>query len=328
MPDDRCCPGSSLLRIGIICVVAMGALTAAQFAYRAEEKAKDTTPPAQAVKPGELPPLAQTTAAVLKTDGNYVLTVGRASPAARNLEGTLFIELVGPDDRVVADARRELHATAQPSSERISMAVPDVTADKLQLRLSCGTDRYAMPLTNVLVAKGHETSLSAGQEFHAGSPAGLRCDVHGVRSLTETLPLTGAEVEIVLRGPDKKLMPLYKGKAGADGVATAEFKMPAIPPGTYAMLVNTRSDLGEEKLEHQIRVKAEHKVLLVTDKPLYQPGQTMHIRALALRPFDLVPVGRTGTDLRGRGRQGQQGLQAHPQDVGIRHRQRGLPAGR
>ena len=36
-------------------------------------------------------------------------------------------------------------------------------------------------------------------------------------------------------------------------------------------------------------------MLLVTDKPLYQPGQLMHLRALALRPFDLHARGRART---------------------------------
>ena len=36
-------------------------------------------------------------------------------------------------------------------------------------------------------------------------------------------------------------------------------------------------------------------MLLVTDKPLYQPGQLMHLRALALQSFDLKPV--AGADL-------------------------------
>src|SRR6185369_13306249 len=29
-----------------------------------------------------------------------------------------------------------------------------------------------------------------------------------------------------------------------------------------------------------------------TDKPIYQPGQTIHVRALALRAFDLAPAAR------------------------------------
>src|SRR5262249_58569004 len=48
--------------------------------------------------------------------------------------------------------------------------------------------------------------------------------------------------------------------------------------------------VGEENLQRTVQVKSEAKILLVTDKPLYQPGQLMHLRALALRPFDLKPV--------------------------------------
>src|SRR5262249_26373678 len=54
--------------------------------------------------------------------------------------------------------------------------------------------------------------------------------------------------------------------------------------------IGTRSALGEEKLQRQVQVKSDAKILLVTDKPLYQPGQVIHIRALALRSFDLKPV--------------------------------------
>src|SRR5438132_2399816 len=141
-----------------------------------------------------------------------------------------------------------------------------------------------------MLAKEHETSLASGQEFVAGSTASLRCTVQGVKSLTETMPLGGADVVIRLRDK-KKVHDLYSGKTGADGVAAVQFKVPALPSGHYEMEVATKSALGEEKLERDVRVKSEGKVLLVTDKPLYQPGQLIHIRALALRPFDLAPIG-------------------------------------
>src|SRR5207253_3880014 len=32
------------------------------------------------------------------------------------------------------------------------------------------------------------------------------------------------------------------------------------------------------------------KILLVSDKPVYQPGQLMHLRALALHEFDMRPI--------------------------------------
>src|SRR5262249_21211617 len=146
-----------------------------------------------------------------------------------------------------------------------------------------------------LLAKAHETALTSGQEFVAGSTASLRCTVQAVKSLTETLPLAGADVTIRLKDKDGKARELYSGKAGADGVAAIQFKVPAVPGGQYKLEVATKSAIGEEKLEREVRVKSEGKVLLVTDKPLYQPGQLIHIRALALRPFDLTPV--AGTDL-------------------------------
>jgi len=68
-------------------------------------------------------------------------------------------------------------------------------------------------------------------------------------------------------------------------------RIPSLPAGDYKLVVATKSALGEEKtLERDVKVKAEPKVLLVTDKPLYQPGQLIHIRALCLGAFDLKPV--------------------------------------
>src|SRR5262249_14337287 len=136
----------------------------------------------------------------------------------------------------------------------------------------------------------HETSLSAGQELHAGSPASLRCEVHGVKSVTETVPLADAAVEVRLVPKEGQAHTLYTGKTGADGVAAVAFHVPTGPAGTYKLGALTQSTLGVEKLEREVKVKTAPKVLLVTDKPLYQPGQVIHLRALALQGFDLTPV--------------------------------------
>ena len=61
----------------------------------------------------------------------------------------------------------------------------------------------------------------------------LRCEVHGVKSLSETVPLAGAAVAVRLHGKDGKVFPLYSGKAGADGVAAVKFQVPDVPAGNY-----------------------------------------------------------------------------------------------
>jgi hypothetical protein len=229
-----------------------------------------------------------------QTMDKLVLTVSLPAAADRKVKDNLRVELVGPDDKVLADKEREVQLEAAATSHRFEFDTPKVPADKVRVRCQFGKEEFNVALNKILLVKAHETALSSGQEFHAGSPAALRCEVHGVKSVTETVPLAGATVAVRLRSADgKKTYDLYEGKAGENGVADVQFKMPAVPSGSYKMEVATKSSLGEEKLERDVKVKAEPKVLLVSDKPLYQPGQVMHLRALALNSFDLKPVEKT-----------------------------------
>src|SRR5207253_1221626 len=54
--------------------------------------------------------------------------------------------------------------------------------------------------------------------------------------------------------------------------------------------VHTRSALGEERREQPVQVRSLSKILLISDRPVYQPGQMIHLRALALRPIDFKPL--------------------------------------
>jgi hypothetical protein len=180
----------------------------------------------------------------------------------------------------------------RPAQFRGELPAPKAAANTLMLVCRLPGRKLAVPVARVLLAKAHETALATSTDFYAGSSASLRCDVHGVRTITENVPLAGADVTVTIRPADGKgkVLPLFTGKTGNDGAVEAKFQVPRAAPGQYILAVTTRSRLGEEKLERQVQIKAESKILLVTDKPLYQPGQTMHVRALALQPFDLKPV--------------------------------------
>ena len=266
----------------------------------------------------------------LRTD-KLLVTVALVNDQAKTLRGDLKVELVRPDGGVVATARQAVVQSDPAAAYKFELQVPKAGLDSLALQFQFGKEeKVKVPVQDVLVAKAHETSVSAGQEYHAGSLASLRCGIHSVKSLTQTIPLIGdvesaeprlayradtgwrrrraslrcgihsvksltqtipliGDVEVRLKSPNGKEQSLYKGKTNKDGVADAQFRMPAVPPGQYTLVVATKSDLAEEKLEQPIKVKTEPKIQLVTDKPLYQPGQEMHIRALVLRPFDLTP---------------------------------------
>jgi hypothetical protein len=290
MQGDHCCPYSRFVRGGLLVAVVAAALGLILWklpsgTQRAEERLVAALP-GDGARP---PALTADTTAVLKTKDALRVTVGLANSDDRTLDGCLDVTLLDKDGKALAADSRAIVQQDIAAGYRFEFPLPGLPTDNLSLHCRFEEEEFTVPLSAVLVAKAHETTVAAGQEFHSGSLAAVRCGVHGVKSLTENIPLAGAEVEIRLQAKDK-VFQLFKGKAGSDGVADAQFKMPALPPGQYTMVVATKSELGEEKLERQIKVKTDSKILLVTDKPLYQPGQVMHIRALTLKPFDLTPV--------------------------------------
>ena len=236
------------------------------------------------------PPTPEVTAGFQTTE-RLTLTVNLPALDKGRQRGTLVVELIDPEGKILDDARKDVERTEEATSQRFEFAAPKLAADKVTIRCRLDKQEHQVELKKILLVKAHETSLTAGKEFFAGSTAGLRCEVHGVKSLRQTVPLAGASVTVHLKGPDGKTFPIYEGKAGADGVANITFQVPEkASAGSYKLEVTTKSTLGEEKLEQDVKIKSSPRVLLVTDKPLYQPGQLMHIRALALQAFTLHPV--------------------------------------
>jgi len=204
--------------------------------------------------------------------------------------GELTVTLRDVKGVVIEEKTQTVTVGPDAGSYRFAFKALKVPADQVTLLCQFEKEKIETPLAKVLLIKAHETALSSGQEFFAGSRASLRCEVHGVKSFTETVPLSGATVAVRLKDQNGKVTQVYEGKADGNGVANVEFNVPKLSAGKYKMEVATSSNLGEEKLERDVTVKTAPKILLVTDKPLYQPGQLMHIRAMALQSMDLTPV--------------------------------------
>jgi 5-hydroxyisourate hydrolase-like protein (transthyretin family) len=210
---------------------------------------------------------------------------------------TLAVELLDANDRRIARRRLRVQVGDASSTHRFRFNAPREATGRITVRTSLGPRSEDVPLSRILLAKGHETTLSGSLDLFAGTQAALRCEVHGVESVTRTQPAPGAEVTVRLQGGSGRMRRVYEGKTDADGVAEARFRVPDLPAGKYRLEVTTRSLLGEEKLTRTVKVKTSPRVLLTSDKPLYQPGQTMHLRALALRAIDLRPAGNAALTL-------------------------------
>ncbi|MSP62505.1 MAG: hypothetical protein EXR72_19670 [Myxococcales bacterium] len=123
----------------------------------------------------------------------------------------------------------------------------------------------------------------------AGSPAALRVATHWASSEQQSGPLGGVEIALTLAGGGRSAS-LYRGRTDGAGLADARFQVPAWPDGRYVIAVVARDGGREEIQKHEVEIQPSAKVLLESDKPLYQPAQLIHLRAIAARPQDGRPL--------------------------------------
>ena len=141
----------------------------------------------------------------------------------------------------------------------------------------------------------HETIVLGQSSLVPGSTAAMRVVVRDSR---DAAPLPDAEVAVSMRPADGgRAKVLFKGTTDATGNVDVAFAVPEDVDPNQTLIVETKSSLGSDTLEQAVTVERDFRILLTTDKPLYQPGQIIHIRALALGAFDLRPAAGQNLDI-------------------------------
>src|SRR5262249_54852497 len=132
-----------------------------------------------------------------------------------------------------------------------------------------------------------ETRVLGANSILSGSKASLRIIT---RDHVNDAPVRGARVSVALKTPDGKEQTLFTGATNRRGTVDAHFDVPKLAKGNYEISVNAASSVGTDTFKAPITVTDDAQVMLTTDKPLYQPNQTIHIRALALARPNLKPA--------------------------------------
>jgi len=171
-----------------------------------------------------------------------------------------------------------------------------VTVAALLVLTLCGllvATVYALRLPETI---GEQNTLILGQSHLVpGAPGALhvRVQQHGSGE-----PVADARVEVSLQpAAGGRARVLYEGTTGADGQMDAVFTVPQVDDPAQQLVVQTRSRLGRDTLEKAVTVERSYKVLISTDKPIYQPGQQILVRALALDAFDRRPAAGSAVEL-------------------------------
>jgi uncharacterized protein YfaS (alpha-2-macroglobulin family) len=211
-------------------------------------------------------------------DGTLRVSVPYDETVARS--NTLRAEVLAPDDKVVAEATRAVAPSRRAEPWEVSFAVDKNVPleDLVWHRLKVGTGSAARVVSLSEILHLPVVRVLAQRAYAAGSRASVR--VIAVDSQTGT-PLRDSRIKLDLVNGEAAT-PLFEGRTEALGTARVEFTMPAAGYGPRSLRVTAETPLGPVTASQPIQVERRNKILLTTDKPLYQPGQTMHLRALAL----------------------------------------------
>jgi anti-sigma factor RsiW len=142
-----------------------------------------------------------------------------------------------------------------------------------------------------LTPSPYEIRLLGQTSLLAGTHGSLRVQLV---NHTTGAALANVPVAIELRGGDHAIT-LAEFQTDAQGTGQPRFELPDWADGEYELVVSAKPANEPEILRQKVRLQRSWKLMLSSDKPVYQPGQTIHVRSLALRRPDLKPVARQET---------------------------------
>ncbi len=145
-------------------------------------------------------------------------------------------------------------------------------------------------------------SLSA-RGLQRGDVGDVEVAVEAVYSMgqatdAQRAPLRRCKAELELVAANGESIPLTPadGWTAEPGLLRAEVELPEVADGDYQLRAVVETRLGEVSVELPVALYAPALVHLLSDRPIYQPGQEIRFRAVTFREGDFVPIeGRPGT---------------------------------
>jgi len=218
------------------------------------------------------------------------LTIAYHAP--RTGAGQLTMEVLDPEDDALGRAERHVEVAGGQGrwQDEIKLEKPlpldDLVWHRVRYRFEYddkqsaaleGTESISQILrTPVIHILGQQTYLTGGL-------AAVRVIV--TDSKNEVIAGRGS-VRIEFLVADAKPRFLFVGQLNRRGTTEAQFRFPAGLVGNYQLRYVVDTPIGSTEFTQAVRLEDKVSILLTAEKPIYQPSQTIHVRALALERSD------------------------------------------
>src|ERR1700691_4684425 len=211
--------------------------------------------------------------------------------------GQLTVEVLNPEDQVLGRTVQRVAVTAwrgQLQSEiklEKSLAVDDLVWHRVRYRFEYedakksaveGTESISQILRRPVI------HILGQQSYITGGQAAVRLIVTDTKD--EVIAGLGSVQIEFLASSDKPADAtpriLFSGRLNHRGTTEAQFRFPRGAVGGYRLRYIADTPIGSIEFTQDVRLEDKVSILLTSEKPLYQPGQTIHVRALALDRTD------------------------------------------
>jgi hypothetical protein len=217
--------------------------------------------------------------------GTLSVTIPYHAPHAG--AGQLSVEVLDPEDTVLGRVERTVTVSDDKSrwQEHIALAKPlsieDLVWHRLRYRFRYAAAKDAIEGTYSIseILRQPVIHILGQQSYMSGAQAAVRVIVTD----SKNEPIAGpGSVRIELTAAPAEPRVLFIGHLNQRGTTEAQFRLPAGLTGSYPLRYVAETSIGSTEYVQQVRLEDKASILLTTEKPIYQPGQTIHVRALAL----------------------------------------------
>lgn len=212
--------------------------------------------------------------------------------AVQEGSGRLVAEILDPEDHVLGRAERTVDIVRgdgfwqQTITPEKPLPFDDIVWQRVHYRFEY-SDR-ALPAIDGIesvseILRWPVVHIIGQTQYLSGSEASIRVIVSDATNndITET-----GTLRIELLVPNQAPHPLFSGRLNRRGTVEAQFRFPAGLTGKYDLRYIADTPIGSTEFTQRIQLEDKASILLTTEKPIYQPGQTIHARLLALDRAD------------------------------------------
>ncbi|HMW02760.1 MAG TPA: MG2 domain-containing protein, partial [Acidobacteriota bacterium] len=216
------------------------------------------------------------------------------NPTGQSVEAMVEAEVVTPDNTI--RGKTKAHTVLKPGKSLVQLKFDDSwfalnAPDRIQFLLDrvrycvTPTAKTVTPAQGIVsVSEIMPEAFSLQVRVPEFAPVGGKylALVEAVHPVTgRIVPWVALDARLTVKNQTGECLKSARAETGAEGTAILKFELPTIDPTDDVTITVTGSKNGwTHTTEQSLEPNREATLLLHTDKPLYQPKQTVHLRAL------------------------------------------------